>query len=367
MKKFLFLNFALLSGLYLAQKKDLQAKLDSIGMQRWQQKNVNLDSVSNISFEPIKKKINDTIFTPEVKVAKTPQEIPLTPYNLIKKGPVKWFFYGQNNLLFNQASFENWISGGENNIGFNAKVNYNIIYRNGKHYLENIILMGYGLVSTEGQSVRKTDDFLNLMSNYGYEIGKDYYLSAGMQFRSQFSPGYDYKANPSPMYANRISKFMAPAYLNLGIGVSYNPKENFQVIFRPINGKFTFVLDSSLQKKGNFGLERDGQSIRGELGAWMNVLYRLKIFKNINFDNQLSLFSNYIDHPERVDIAYNGSLNIRFNDYISTIVSIDLIYDHDQIARLQRKQTLGVGLSYNLGNNLDKIKSSRILKPVGVK
>ncbi len=160
---------------------------------------------------------------------------------------------------------------------------------------------------------------------------------------------------------------MAPAYLNLGIGISYNPKENFQVIFRPVSGKFTFVLDPKLQTVGRFGLERDGQSIRTELGVMLNILYRLKISKGVNFDNQLNFFTNYLDHTERVDVAYNGNLNIRFNKFISTIITMDMVYDHDQIAKLQRKQTLSVGLSYNLGQNLDKEKSSKLLKPIGAK
>ena len=86
------------------------------------------------------------------------------------------------------------------------------------------------------------------MANYGYDLGRNYYLSSGLQFISQFAPGYNYVKTPSPNFDDRISKFLAPAYINTGIGISYNPNENFQVIFRPINGKFTIVADKHLQK-----------------------------------------------------------------------------------------------------------------------
>ena len=50
----------------------------------------------------------------------------------------------------------------------------------------------------------------------------------------------------------------------------------------------------------------------------VNVLYRLKIYKDINLINKLNLFSNYLYHTERVDVAYNGTLNFRLNKLITT-------------------------------------------------
>ncbi|MBN9336598.1 MAG: hypothetical protein J0I88_01950, partial [Chryseobacterium sp.] len=152
-------------------------------------------------------------------------------------------------------------------------------------------------------------------------------------------------------------------YLNLGIGVSYNPNENFQVILRPVNGKFTFVLDKKLQFAGNYGLERDGQSLRAELGAMLNVLYKIKLFKDATYINQINFFTNYLQHSERVDINYSGSLNLKFNKYITTVVTLDLMYDHDQIQKLQRKQTLGVGITYNLGYKIERDNKTGVIKP----
>ena len=371
MKNKFFVFFLLsTSTLTLAQKKRATAlsKIDSISQARWDVTNIDTDSLSNPIIEKISPKFKDTIIIKkEIAPIVAQQEMPLTPDNLVGVEGKRWFIFGQNNLTFNQASFSNWIAGGDSNVGVLTKVNYNIIYKYKKHYLENIVLMGYGFVSTEKQHPRKTEDYLSLMTNYGYELGKDYYLSTGLQFRTQFMPGYNYGATPDPVYDNRISKFMAPGYLNLGIGVSYNPKPNFQVIFRPISGKFTFVFDPLLQKAGYLGMEHDGQSVRAEIGALLNVLYRIKIINGVNFDNQLNLFSNYARNTKDVDVAYNGTLNIKFNKFISTIVSIDLVYDQDQIAKLQRKQTLGVGLSYNFGESVDKEKSAKILKPIGAK
>ena len=64
--------------------------------------------------------------------------------------------------------------------------------------------------------------------------------------------------------------------------------------------------------------------------------------------------------------SYNGQLNFRVNKLISANVSADLLYDHDQIKRMQfKKQTLGIGFSYNLGiENQDKPKIKKSGKTV---
>jgi len=364
MKRIFVLLLLLVFSFSYSQRDEILSRIDSIYQKKWDSVSPNLDSLANPRLENITFHYKDTIIVPsQIVVTDLAQEIPLTPFNIIRNKEKQWYFFGQNNLVFNQSNFSNWISGGNNNIGVIGKVNYTAIYKKRRHYLENNIQLGYGFIASEGETTKKTEDNINILSNYGYELGKNYYLSAGFQFISQFTPGYNYSETPDPEYSDRVSRFMAPGYLNIGVGISYNPKENFQVIFRPVNGKFTFISDPLLQKAGKYGLERDGQSVRTELGAMLNFIYRLKIYKGINFDNQLSFFSNYLSHSERIDVAYNGSLNIKFNKFISTIVSLEMVYDHDQIQKLQRKQTLSVGLSYNLGQKLDNQRPKKVVKP----
>ena len=353
-----------------AQISEYRKLIDSIGQKKWSETNLDLDSLANPKIEGFKRKFADTIYIPKNAVVPNgPTEMPLTPFGLVKyKDPQRWYFMGQNNLVFNQASFSNWNAGGNSNIGVIAKVNYNMSYKKNKHFLENIFQFGFGFVTTNGQPTKKTDDYINVTSNYGYDIGKNYYLSSGIQFVTQFGPGYNYSSTPDPKFEDRISKFMAPGYLNVGLGISYNPNENLQIIFRPLNGRFTFVTDPLLQKAGKYGVLEDGQSLRTELGFRMNFIYRLNIHKGIYMDNQLNLFSNYLEHMERVNVAYNASLNIKFNKYITTVVNLDLLYDHYQIQKLQTKQTLGIGFIYNLGGqNIEKDNRKKVIKPIVTK
>lgn len=364
------MRFALIFLLFFAfskaQNSNYIKSIDSINQINWKKNSTRLDSISNVNLPRVfVASVDSLAINQRLLVPQAPQEIPLTPFNLLRiKDPKRWFYYGQNTLVFNQSSFSNWNAGGNNNIGVIGKIGYQINYKKDRHFLDYNIKMGYGFVSATGQSTRKTEDYIDLSTNYGYDLGKNYYLSTGLQFLSQFMPGYNYEATPNPSTSDKISNFLAPAYVNIGLGISYNPQENFQIIFRPINGKFTIVADSQLQKLGNFGLQRDGQSLRSELGAMINIQYRLNIYKDINFTNNLNFFTNYLYHPERVDINYSGVLNMKFNKFISTLVTVDLLYDHDQVQKLQLKQTLGVGISYNFGFvDDDKNLKKKIIKP----
>lgn len=258
-----------------------------------------------------------------------------------------WSIQGQNTLMLNQSAFSNWVGGGANNVGWLAGVNYNLTYEKGKDLWENIVILGYGQNNTQGVGTRKTQDVINLSSNYGRKIAKNWYISGGASLQTQFAAGYEDGNNPD---AKKISNFMAPGYLNVGAGFTYRPNDNFTMTLRPANARVTFVLDKDLQYARSYGLKNDGDSSLFQFGFLGTAIYKIKIMENINLTNTGSVFSNYLDHPERLVLSYSGILNMKINKFISTNITLDLLYDHNQIRRTQLKQTLGVGFAYNIDN-----------------
>ena len=270
--------------------------------------------------------------------------------------PKNWSIEGQNTLMLNQAAFSNWVGGGANNVGWLVGVNYNFTYQKDKDLWENNIILGYGRNNTQGLGNRKTQDNINISTNYGRAISKNWYVSAGASFISQFDSGYADGNNPS---AAKISSFMAPGYLNIGAGFTYKPNEDFTLTLRPANARMTFVLDKDLQYKGNYGLKNDGDSMLFQFGFYADASYKVKLMENIHLTNKAWLFSNYLDHPERIAMGYSGILNLKINKYISSNITLDLVYDHNQIRKTQLKQTLGLGLAYNISNGVKKADTSR--------
>jgi hypothetical protein len=267
-----------------------------------------------------------------------------------------WSVVGQNTLMLNQSAFSNWVAGGANNIGWQAGVNYNMTYEKDKDLWENLIILGYGMNNTQGVGSRKTQDVINLSTNYGRKIFNSWYLSGGVGFISQFAPGYEDGNNPE---AKKISNFMAPGYVNVGVGFTYKPSDNLTVTLRPANARWTFVLDKDLQMAGNYGLKNDGDSSFFQFGFMAAAQYNVKLMENITLQNTASVFSNYLEHPERLVMAYGGILNMKINKYISTNITLDLLYDHNQIKKTQLKQTLGVGLAYNIDNGKKRSEEKR--------
>ncbi|MCA6067014.1 DUF3078 domain-containing protein [Chryseobacterium sp. RG1] len=274
------------------------------------------------------------------------QEITDVKEELPIKDTVKvWSVQGQNTLMLNQAAFSNWVGGGANNVGWLAGANYNITYEKDKVLWENIIILGFGQNNTKGIGTRKTQDVMNVSTNYGREFAEHWYFSGGASLQTQFASGYEDGNNPS---AAKISSFMAPGYVNVGAGVTYRPKDDLTVTLRPTNARWTLVLDEDLQHAGTYGLKNDGDACLFQFGFLGSAIYKLKIMENINLVSTGSVFSNYLDHPTRLVLSYNGVLGMKINKYISANITLDLLYDHNQIQKTQLKQTLGIGFAYNL-------------------
>lgn len=274
-----------------------------------------------------------------------------------------WTKRGTNSLLFNQAAFSNWVSGGVSSVGLLGNIDYEFNYRKGKNMWDNRIVLGYGLQSNEGEDSRKTEDVIDLTSKYRRQINESkWYIGSALNFKTQFTKGYEYNDldgdGVDEEYLN--SNFMAPGYLQIGAGVDYLPNENFEFNFHPLTSKMTFVTDDEVFREytapgtytevEKFGID-PGDSFRYELGLFIGARHKMELMKNVTLDHQLGLYSNYLDHPERIDVSYSAMLNMQINKYISAQLTGDLLYDHDIVnsegkRRLQSKQTLGLGLTY---------------------
>ncbi|WBV59398.1 DUF3078 domain-containing protein [Chryseobacterium camelliae] len=256
-----------------------------------------------------------------------------------------WSVHAQNTLMLNQAAFSNWVGGGANNVGWLAGANYNITYEKDNVLWENIIILGFGQNNTKGIGTRKTQDVVNISTNYGRGFAEHWYFSGGASLQTQFASGYEDGNNPA---AAKISSLMAPGYVNIGAGITYRPNNDLTVTLRPTNARWTFVLDKDLQYVGTYGLKNDGDSCLFQFGFLGSAVYKLKVMENVDLVNTGSVFSNYLDHPERLVLSYNGVLNMKINKYISANITLDLLYDHNQIQKTQLKQTLGIGFAYTI-------------------
>ena len=273
-----------------------------------------------------------------------------------------WSTQGNAQLLLNQASFTNWVQGGNNSVSGTALLNYNITYNKDSITIwENVFDFGYGLINTDEYGTRKNEDKIDILSNFSHIAAKDLYYSGKFNFKSQFVEGYNY-----PNDTVEVSNFLAPAYVILSAGMTYKPNAGFSFYLSPATGKMTIVNDDVLSAAGAYGVT-PGETIRMEFGAYATIDYKQVVMENITFKSKLDLFNNYTapvsQNRANIDVNWENSINLTVNEYITVNIFAHLIYDHDidvpifdnvageqvQVGtapRLQVKQTLGLGFGY---------------------
>lgn len=271
---------------------------------------------------------------------------------------------------FNEVAFVNWNAGGNNSISANFYGNFERNYKKELLSWKSNAAIRYGLNAQEGRELRKTDDQIMFNSTAGYrrDSTSNFRYSAKFNFNTQFASGYRY-----PNTENAISKFMAPGYAFLGIGTEYtDPIEDLTVYLSPVTQKSTFVLDQGFANEGRFGVTpavRDeegniiekGEKVRTEFGMLLTSGFSKEIFSNVKVNNQLSLYSDYLNNFGNIDVDWELNVNLTVNDFVKASIGSHLKYDDDVKVqadtnddgelenlgpKIQFKQMLGVGVVY---------------------
>lgn len=269
--------------------------------------------------------------------------------------PKFWTIGLNDELIFSQVSLTNWAAGGSGSVALNAYMNGMANYAKGKMFWDNRIQLGYGFVKSFDVGYRKSEDRMILDTKWGYQAYKKIYFSAFLNFKSQFSPGFDYNKNNE---ATMKSKFLAPGYLTVGLGMDWKPGNGkvFSLNFAPLTGSMTIVAaDSTLRVKyGN----KYTRPVRVELGAQLKATFSKALTKDFKVASQLSLFSDYMGTPSNIVVYWDVQADYTLNKYFKASLRTNLIYD-DKIkitsksgregSRVQFKEVFGLSFSYTIG------------------
>jgi hypothetical protein len=281
-----------------------------------------------------------------------------------------WKEFNRASLDISEVAFVNWNAGGSNSISGLFGLESGRSYKKGHMVWENRVAARIGLNKQQEQSLRKTDDILELNSRFGFrkDTISNWYYSANFSFKTQFANGYNYANSDS----EPISRFMAPAYLFLGVGTVYGEHiEEFSAYMSPLTLKSTFVLDQNLANAGSFGvtpaeyddegnLLSEGRKYRREFGILLTSGYESEVMENISVRNELSLYTDYLNDFGNFDVDWQVNLKFIVNDFVKASLGSHLKYDNDikiinenmeteedevSGAKVQWKQLLGLGVS----------------------
>ncbi len=301
---------------------------------------------SDTSYIPLPKKINyfTTIKTHGIDTIGFSNAIELVKIKRIKKAqdPVWWDHQNSIGFDMNEVAFLNWNSGGQNSISGLFKVQFARIFEKLYTLWSSEVSARYGLNNQQNTGLIKTDDEIRLTSTFGYrkDTLSNWYFSAQVNFRTQFTDGYNNSDDE-----DAISKFFAPAYFHLGIGSQYNLKEElFSIYMSPLTLKSTYVFDERLSNEGAFGVE-PGENTRHELGILIRTKWEKEIFPNVAMVNNLDLYSDYINEFGNIDVDWVLSFEFKINKLFQASFRSHLIYDND----IKIKETNEDGVVETLG------------------
>ena len=253
--------------------------------------------------------------------------------------PNGWVKSGTFTFLANQATFNNWLAGGQSNISGNITVNYDFNYKHNDWNWDNKVIAAYGLTKIKDAAAQKTDDRFEINSLLGKKAFGNWFYSGFLNAKTQMDSGFD-KAT-----GLRTTHAFSPTFLQFGPGMLWKKSDNIKVNVAPATSKLIFVDKDFTNFGPSFGVLQ-GRTSRFEFGAALNSYYKFGVMENVTVENILNIYSNYLDKPQNIDIDYQLNIVLKVNKYLSTNFAFQTIYDDNSFSGIQTRQVIGIGVNY---------------------
>ncbi|WP_022834295.1 DUF3078 domain-containing protein [Salisaeta longa] len=259
-------------------------------------------------------------------------------------------------LAGSQAAYRNWQQGGLNTIAFTASLDAKA-QRQATHWsqtFEGRFALGFLRQEEQDPALRKADDLIRLRTKMQYR-GEDFWRTfqptIAAELRTQFASGFSYSENPFPdtsplADANvpvKTSAFFAPAYITESLGLSYEPNDWFSTRLG-VAAKQTYVGLRELRVL--YGLD-PSNTVLFEGGIESTTSVNKEIFENVRYQSTLGLFQT-LNRQTPVDVTWENLVVMKVNSWLSTQLEFVAIYNKDTIDKLQIKEVLSLGVSFQL-------------------
>ena len=268
-----------------------------------------------------------------------------------KKNKFKTF--GLTQFTFNQAYFENWISGGENSMTGLFSIDYNINYQSEKGWVwDNNLMLSIGTTYLSGNAFfKKADDRIEINSVISKKVNTYWNYSAYFNFKTQLLPGYRYYQKDDEDQKDKISRILSPAIVQMGLGWYYKEGDLAWFNIAPLAARGIFVSKNFTQNlspsEKYFGVERGATNILS-IGASFSGFIKSNLMENITMENKFNVYVNYLYKIENIDFEWNANIRLKVNERVSGNLIFHIQYDDDLISRLQIRELFGLGLSIDI-------------------
>ena len=282
-------------------------------------------------------------------------------------------------LNFGQTWLSQWVAGGYNNVSLTGNVDASANYAKDKALGRTRLQLEYGqMYSADKPIFQKTKDRIYFESKWGYETPvKHLAYSASVDFKTQFGKNYAY-GTPKDFQGDEPTKqdwlnartlksgFMAPAYLNIGIGALWTPAAWISLNVAPLSGGGVVVTIPELRKTYGMdlkeGSETEYTNFRAEFGAQIKLDMAWVINDVFSYSTQVTAFYNYLTPKAEPRFTWDNKIAWKVARFFAITVSTNLIYDPRVMVRdkdkdgavdakgVQFKEFAEFGFTYTLSN-----------------
>ena len=265
-----------------------------------------------------------------------------------------WIYNGEHSFQLSQSYFSpNWHKGGTSNVNI---VNNHILrmnYRKNKVRFNNSFEWRLSVFTAPDDTIRKFrigDDLLRYYGDFGVDaFNKHWSYSTNLDVRSQLFNNY-------PTNSNELrSAFLAPLYVNGGVGLKYNLDNRSEKVrhrrvrldlhLAPLSFNFRYIGNEKVSV-ARYGIE-EGQKHTMDLGSTVtaNLIYDFNRY--ISWNSRLKYFTSY----DKVEAEFENTLNMALTNALSTRFFMNLRFDDSvppdpKFNHLQVTQLLSFGLNY---------------------
>ena len=158
----------------------------------------------------------------------------------LEEGEKAWKFDGTVGLNAAATGLVNWAAGGKNNVNGIAYAKLHLLYHKHSVAWETNFDTDFGMtwIDQKEDKFQKSSDNIKLATKFGWEFKKDWYLTVLGSFQSQYALGRNYTDG----YNDIVSKWLAPSYTDISVGIDYKHSYNgadFSIYLSPIAGRIT--------------------------------------------------------------------------------------------------------------------------------
>ena len=208
--------------------------------------------------------------------------------------------------------------------------------------------LGAGLVagSTQKNPFQKNVDDLRLNSKLGYKVAptSHWFYATDFQVITQLLETYKggLLRPDATGTSNPLSKFFAPGFVTLALGMDYKPTEHLSWFISPLAYKANIVMDDAIAATGAYGNEVRGigdfDKVFHQAGAMTRAIYTNKYFKDkFIVKSNLSLFSNYLKGPQNIDVDWTNEFGYELIKGLQLSLFTNIWYDHDSRVQISDK------------------------------